>query len=341
MANIQPIISRYPAIDHFHAHYETTLRAEYHLLGCHYTFESNNRRLINLAAYAFAGVPKHRFPGRIRRFNIRLLLQDSDGNERQLSKVVPEINMYYWNGVFCATMDPGTISMISPQTASAQIFISKQMMAFPYNVRYELIEYAVTFLAQHSRNNVSLNGACIALNGKGIVLIGGNGAGKSTTSLACLGDGFEFIAEEGLVVCTTTLLVTGLSSFIHLRPDCLRFFKATRKKRSKQTSTLIVRRSGVSKFEIDTRKLGVRLARSTVKIHALVFLTGRNTCHSSILTPLSRAESRCQLEKTQSHVSWFSQSKAVFQRLSRVPAYAVVVGDHPKSTVAALRKILA
>ena len=340
MTNSKTKIHSLPTFDHFHEHIETPYRAHYHLLGSHYSIESNDPHLIHLTSHAFTGVPKHHFHGHSRRFRIRLILEDIDANPGWPAKgKAPVTNMYLWNGVFCKTMGPDTVLIINPQSGSAQIVVSKQMMAFPYNVRYQLIQYAVVFLAQRSEGLISLNAACIALNGKGIVLIGDNAAGKSTTSLACLIDGFEFIAEEGLVVCPNTLRVSGLSSFLHLRPDCLRFFRELKQFQNIRKFPKIMRRNVVLKLEIDTRKLNVRLARSSVEIRALVFLSGRKASTSNLVKHVTRDETRDLLEKSQPYVTSLPRWRSFFRKLSGVPAYTIARGDHPKHTVAAIRGI--
>lgn len=317
-------------------------RASYQLLGSRFDLESNDRHLIQLAAHAFAGLPKHRFPGPSVRLKIRLLLQDTDSNSgREPKGFVPDVHTYGWNNVYCATMGAGTIAVISPQSGSALIIVSKPLLAFPYHLRYEMIEFAVFVLAARSRSLAPLHGACIALNGKGILLLGDRGAGKSVASLACLADGFEFVAEDGLVVCPLTLLTSGLSSFLHLRADSVHFFHGLKHARSMLKSPVIVRRSGVQKIEIDVRRIGVRLARSSVELRAIAFLSGRKTRHSSLITPLARTVARDRLKKTQPYASSLRQWQTFAGRMSTIPAYAVARGDHPTDIVAAFRDILA
>jgi hypothetical protein len=49
-------------------------------------------------------------------------------------------------------------------------------------------------LADHSMELV--HAGAVGLDGNGVLLIGRGGSGKSTTALACLNDGFDFIAED-------------------------------------------------------------------------------------------------------------------------------------------------
>jgi hypothetical protein len=297
---------------------------------------------MRLAAHAFAGLPKHLFPGTAAQLRIRLILTNVDNApDNRPTADAPVLRTFGWNNVFCATMGPDTCALISPQTRSALIVVSKRMLDFPYHLRYELLEFVVFMLAARNRNLVSLHSACIALNGRGLLLLGDRGAGKSTTGLACLIDGFEFVAEDGIVVCPTTLLTSGLSSFLHLRADSLHFFQALKPLRGILKSPTIVRRSGVEKIELDMRRTGIRLARSSVKIRAVAFLSAANTGKSSLVTPLSPKRSRAELNKTQPYASGLPGWQSFARRISSVPAYAVLRGNRPQDVVAALRRILA
>lgn len=331
-----------PMLDPFLERVATPFGDRYHLLGSQFSLESNDRRLMRLCAHAFSGLPRHRFPGGSDRLQIRLILHDTDAKPAgQRKGLVPALRTYGWNNVFCATMGPDTLALLNPQTGSGLIVVSKQVLAFPYELRYELIEFAAFVLAARRRDLVPLHGACIALNGRGLLLLGDRGAGKSVTSLACLADGFEFVAEDGLVVCPATLLTSGLSSFLHLRADSLHFFRGLKSAHGMLKSPTIVRRSGVAKVEIDVRKIGVKLARSSVEIRAIVFLSGRKTRSAALATPLNRTVTRDRLAQSQPYAASLPQWQSFVRRISGVPAYALARGDQPQDIVAAIREILA
>ncbi len=331
-----------PMLDPFLERIVTPFSARYHLLGSQFSLESNDRRLMRLCAHAFSGLPRHRFPGGSDRLQIRLILHDIDAKPAgQRKGLAPELRTYGWNNVFGATMGPDTLALLSPPTGFGLIVVSKPMLAFPYQLRYELIEFSAFVLAARRRDLVPLHGACIALNGQGVLLLGDRGAGKSVTSLACLADGLEFVAEDGLVVCPTTLLTSGLSSFLHLRADSLHLFHGLTKAHRMLKSPTIVRRSGVPKVEIDVRKIGVKLARSSVEIRAIVFLSGRKSRSAGLATPLARTVARDWLAQSQPYASSLPQWRTFARRISGVPAYAVARGDQPQDIVAAIREILA
>ena len=97
------------------------------------------------------------------------------------------------------------------------------MLRFPYHTRYELIEFAVFTLASRVQGLVPLHGACVGRAGSGVLLLGPSGAGKSTVTLQCLIEGLGFLAEDSVFVVPDTLLATGVSNFLHVRADSLRW----------------------------------------------------------------------------------------------------------------------
>lgn len=56
------------------------------------------------------------------------------------------------------------------------------------------------WFARHGK--VLTHAACVGLNGEGVLIMGKSGAGKSTTSLLCMNDGFEFVSDDHCLVST-------------------------------------------------------------------------------------------------------------------------------------------
>ena len=125
-------------------------------------------------------------------------------------------------------------------------------------VRYELIEFAVYCLAARAQRLVPLHAACVGAAGGAALLLGASGAGKSTLVLHALQAGLTFLAEDSVLVEPRGLLATGVPSFLHLRLDAPRFLTGTALATALRKAPLIVRRSGVRKYELDTRGGAVR-----------------------------------------------------------------------------------
>jgi hypothetical protein len=238
-------------------------------------------------------------------------------------------------------MDGANFVALSPEQRSALVVVSKDMLRFPYHIRYEMLEFAVYVLASRVQGLVPLHAACFGRAGQGILLSGASGSGKSTLSLHCLLQGMDFLAEDSVLVRPDGLLATGVANFLHVRPDSLRFLdEAGQASITRSTSSVIRRRSGVEKLEIDLRHPRYRLAPAPLRIGAVVFVSPRSADASALLVPMRKAEVTRQLAASQRYAAnqpgWSDFSRQV----SRLPAFELRRGHHPLQGVEALEKLL-
>jgi energy-coupling factor transporter ATP-binding protein EcfA2 len=214
------------------------------------------------------------------------------------------------------------------------------MLRFPYHTRYELIEFAVFTLASRVQGLVPLHGACVGRAGRGVLLLGATGAGKSTVTLQCLLEGLGLLAEDSVFVVPDTLLATGVSNFLHVRADSLRWIAQRSRATRIRKSPVIVRRSGVRKYEIDLRGEEYRLAERPLKLGAIVFLSSQRAMDGHLLKRLSQAEALSRLVQEQAYAA--SQPPwALFTRsVARLPFFELRRGQHPSEAVAVLRELI-
>ena len=238
-------------------------------------------------------------------------------------------------------MDGANFVALSPEQRTALIAVSPDMLRFPYHIRYEMLEFAVYVLASRVQGLVPLHAACVGRSGHGILLLGPSGSGKSTVSLHCLFQGLDFLAEDSVLVKPNGLLATGIANFLHIRPDSLRFLdKPCQAAVTRSTSSVIRRRSGVEKLEIDLRHPPYRLAGAPLRIGAVVFVSPGRAGVSNILAPLRKTRLTHQLAASQRYAAnqpgWDDFSRQV----SGLPAFELRRGRHPLQAVEALEKVL-
>lgn len=318
------------------------LRKHFHLLGGQFQFESGNRELMRLVNHAYQGLPRHRFPGDAPRYQVHLMLTPESRSAPRGVMDEPEgFAMLQGAGFLGGATPASTFVAISAKEKSALVCVSKEMLLFPYNTRYELIEFAVFTLASRVQHMVSLHAACVGLAGRGLLLMGASGSGKSTVALHCLLDGLDFISEDSVFVSARTLLATGASNFVHVRSDSLGWFGDSAVARIIRRSPVIRRRSGVAKFEVDLRKKGLSLARAPLKVTAVVFLSAQTGGAHAAIRPLAQAALRARLETMQAYGASLPQWREFSARLPRMTGYELRRGNHPAQTVQMLRSILA
>jgi hypothetical protein len=313
-------------------------RRSLHLLGALVRFESNSARLLRLVDHAFAGLPRHRLSAQTPRLRVRLQL--TAGRRRKSPSQPPPLRTFAGPGILCGAMDESNLAVISPTQRSALILVSRDMLRHAYQVRYELIEFAVYVLVARAQGLVPLHAAVVGRHGRGLLLMGDSGAGKTTMALHCLLQGLEILSEDGVFVTPDGLLATGVASFLHLHRRGLRLLSGHRIAKRIRSSPIIRRRSGAEKYEVDLRRAGCRLASAPLKIQAVVLLSPRRASDRRLLVPVAARELAARLVVLQPYGASQQGWRRLAKNLAGVRAFELRRGSHPRVAVAALRELL-
>ena len=327
------------------------------LLGAHIRFESNDRRLLKLADEAFGGLPPHRLsphaPSRRRRSaqrspalrppsapDLRIVLRLTAGPRSRTRSAPPPTTMLSGARLLAGAPEASSFVALSPDTGSALVVVAEPMLRFPYHVRYELIEFAAYTLAARAQRLAALHAACVGETGRGVLLMGPTGSGKSTVALHCLLRGLDFLSEDAVFVQPSTMLATGAASFLHVRSDSLRWLGRAPAASVIRRSPVIRRRSGVRKFEVDLRRGGFKLARAPLELVSIVFLSPLGARGRPLLTPLRRADLLTRLELAQAYAAGQPGWRSFARGAAALGAFELRRGRDPNESVDALENLL-
>jgi hypothetical protein len=272
-------------------------------------------------------------------FRIGLLLNSARKPHRRRGEP-PPLQMLAAAGYAGGATDPSNFVVVSPRQRTALVAVSPAMLRFPYHTRYELIEFAVFTLAARAQRLVALHAACVGRSGRGLLLMGPTGAGKSTVTLQCLLKGFDMMSEDSVFVAPAQMLATGVANFLHVQAESLRWLEGTKQAAAIRRSPTIRRRSGAVKFEVDLRGGQYRLAARPQKIAAVVFLSPQPAGRGPLLEALSRSDVSRRLAAHQAYALHQPGWKVFAQRASRLPAFELRRGSHPVDAVGPLRALL-
>lgn len=324
--------------DPFHERGSPAMRTRMRLLGCDFEFESDSVELQRIVAAAYADLPRHKLSANVPQCRIKLTLaprvRKADRGE------IPRIEMLSGAGFLGAATPASDFVVLSPEQRTGLIVVSRDMLRSAYHVRYELLEFAVFTLATRVQRLAGLHAACVGRSGRGVLLMGASGAGKSTAALHCLLRGLEFLSEDAVFVAPDSLLATGVANFIHMRRDGFHLVPEASAALIRR-SPVIKRRSGVQKFEIDLRRPDFRLASRPLEIVGTVFMTAEPAGDRSLASLLRRADLLTRLQAAQPYAANQAGWPRFSRRLAKLPAFELRRGDHPTDTVVALEKILA
>ncbi|MDP9012477.1 MAG: serine kinase [Pseudomonadota bacterium] len=306
------------------------------LLGGRFHFDSNSPKLLRIVDSAYARLPQHRLPGVARDFKVSLYLTPSSRSNLQ----PPSLALLNGAGYLGGATHRSTFVVLSPAQRSALIVVAQKMLRFPYHVRYEFLEFAVFTLAARAQDLVPLHAACIGQNDKGLLLMGGSGAGKSTVALHSLLAGLDLLSEDSVFVSADTLLATGVSNFLHVRAESLRWIDRPSDRTVIRRSPVIRRRSGVEKFEVDIRRKRFCVAEAPPQIVGIVFLSTRHAGSGPLLSRLSRTATLKKLVEAQPYAARQPQWHIFRDKILRLKSFELLRGTHPRESVAALQSLL-
>jgi hypothetical protein len=329
--------------DPFGERMETLTRTGLRILGGRFHFQSNSKELLHLVDEAYAGLPGHQFSKASREFRVTLRLAAEGQREvrgRGRGAQPPPLAMLHGAQLLGAATESSTFAALSPEQRSALVSVSRDMLKFPYHTRYELIEFVVFTLASRAQGLVPLHAACVGLNGRGILLMGTSGSGKSTVAMQCLLEEFDFLAEDSVFVSPAKMLATGTANFLHVRTDSLQWLGKSRAATLIRKSPKIRRRSGVEKFEVNLRNERFRLAARPLKIIGVAFLSPQSAHGKALLQPLPPAATISLLRAEQAYGASLRQWPNFERQLARVGGFELRRGKHPSESAAALRSLL-
>jgi hypothetical protein len=337
---MHPTLAEPPA-DPFGERHQSGLRERFQLMGGRFHFETDDPALAHIVRTAYSRLPPHKFAGTAPRFLVRLALTATQRARAVIrtQSEPPRVRSFAAGGILCGAMETANFVALTPQQRSALVVVSRDMLGFPYHVRYEMLEFAVYVLASRAQGLVPLHAACVGRGERGILLLGSSGSGKSTVSLHCLLEGLDFLAEDSVLVDPNGL-ATGVANFLHVRPDSLRFLEDADTAALIRGSPVIRRRSGVEKFEIDLRRPQYRLAAAPLRIGAVVFLSPRRAGARALLAPMRKTELTQKLAASQLYAAQQPGWSVFTQRVCRLPAFELSRGHHPLQAVEALQSLL-
>jgi len=307
------------------------------LLGGRFEFQTESRELMRLVRWAYADLPGHRLSAAAPRCEVRLVLGES-AVAHPPGEPAP-LAMLSGPGMLCGASPSASVATVAAHERAGLVIVARDMLRFPYHVRYELIEFAVFTLAARVQGLMPLHAACVGSGRRGVLLIGPSGAGKSTAVLHCALAGLDLVSEDSLFVAPETLLATGVANFLHVRRESLRFL-STGDAAFLRRSPVIRRRSGVEKLEVDLRQRRFRLARAPLEVIAVVDLARRQARGGPLLTRLGPRELLRRLRASQPYAASQPGWGTLVQRIRTVPAFELRRGRHPREAAQALRQLL-
>lgn len=332
-------LPEFPPDDPTLARMPVTHSTHHRALGMHLRFETNDPR-IHAAAYdAFGPVvdPDPAAPDALIRVFVHHV--DEEPGFRPRQPLIRSFGGTFWIAASRASVVSGNV-----WTGEVVGFVSDAVAGNLDYLRASFVQSAFLQIAQ-PRSLVAVHSACLARDGRAIMLRGDSGAGKSTLCYAALRRGYSLVAEDVIflrsrsgrtegIIPPDDIEIHGLPWTMHLLPDAASLFPEL---------------AVLPTFERpDGRlKLGIRIEDSFpgqalphAPLGPLVFVTRANRA-TPRLTTLSRPDALARLESTAIHYERDEDAEhAIWDAFLSHPTYLLETSPDPHANAAILDEVI-
>ncbi len=189
--------------------------------------------------------------------------------------------------------------------------ISTNMLADRGWFRWFFLEVMV-YVLLNQEDVVSLHAACVARNGRGVLLCGASGAGKSTLAFACAQAGWTYVADDATILLqgSRDRQALGKPHQFRLRPEAVQLFPEV------EGHAACIKPNGKPTVEVPASAIPDIVTASRCSIERVVFLNRRNAGRA-LARPLTSQDAMDRL-------------------LREMPAFSEEVWRRHKETVATL-----
>lgn len=179
--------------------------------------------------------------------------------------------------LLCVIADPHNFAMCDVRQGFAFGWLTEQTVLNHAYLRYHFLE-ATALLLVTAKYLTPIHGACVAWDGRGVLLCGDSGAGKSSLSFACARRGWTFLSDDAtcLLRGRKGRMVIGNPEHIHFRESALDLFPEL------QRIPLQPRINGDISIELATKQCSEISTAYEAKIDFVLFLRRQETGRPSI-----------------------------------------------------------
>jgi hypothetical protein len=247
---------------------------------------------------------------------IRMVVQEE-------GELAPEPQYRSRDHLFTIVSDPQNFAVLDLDRLYSTAFVSRQTAADHAWLRWYFLD-ALAFFQICQRYVVALHAACVARNGRGILLAGESCAGKSTLAWACARAGWTYVTDDAawMKIGGDRREVMGRSHLVRFRPDAPRFFPELAGFVSR------VRPNGKVAIEAPTSEFPNIHTAPRCQVHAVVFLD-RSGAGPAGLERVESGQAMHELlgERAEYREEVRARYRATVRRLTEAPAYRMRYKD--------------
>jgi len=207
---------------------------------------------------------------------------------------LPETSSFHaYQHQFTFAADAKNLGVCDTNAHTGIAWLTAGAVEDPAYFRYHFLEGMALELIV-SLHLTPFHAACVAKNGRGVLLCGDSGAGKSSLSYACARRGWTYLSDDASYLlrrCAEERIVLGHPHRVRLRPDAPRLFP--------ELAQLALSRRGNGRMSLDVRTHHVPSAPRTIVDRVVILRRG------SERNQLSRVDDRVARELCEPIFYWW------------------------------------
>jgi hypothetical protein len=248
------------------------LRRSFHPLGYSIEILTNRSEVLSAAQETFGHVHSAQ-----RNTSLQIRIGIVDGG---VSACPPEPTRREFNHLYSLVADAGNQALLDLETGANFTWLTQAAIDNAPYFRSNFLEKTV-YLLLGATVVTDIHAACVGKNGKGILLCGNSGAGKTTLAYACARAGWTYTSDDTsyLVNRSESSRVIGHSHRVRFRPSAQQLFPELKGR------AVTPRMEGKPSIEVPISELPIEKMAAETDIHSIVYLD-RAPSGMSVLTKL-------------------------------------------------------
>lgn len=203
----------------------------------------------------------------------------------------PATKCHFMGNVLVMVADTRNVCTVDFPWGKTRMVVSTAALHHPHYFNQTFLE-AAPACQLSTRFVTAIHAACVVLDGRGVLLCGDSGAGKTTLSYACARAGWHFVADDTsfLLHSETTRRVIGNYHQVRFRPAAAELFPEI------ADAKMTPRMSGKPSVELRTASMEHVCTAEDAHVDFVVFLN-RQHPGSAELVPYSKDAARAYMRK--------------------------------------------
>jgi hypothetical protein len=197
--------------------------------------------------------------------------------EGESAECPPEPTYQFMLPLMICVADSSNYSIVDLDRCRMKATISRAALRHPLYAKYFLLGTAICCVS--TRYATPVHAGCVELDGRGVLLCGDSGAGKSSLSYACARAGWTYVSDDASYLLNggSRRLITGNCHQVRFRPTAVQLFPEL------NGLEITPRAAGKPSIELPTAPMANIARAQTTRVDFIVFLNRRTNGPSELL----------------------------------------------------------